>query len=158
MVVLNVIRVTGSLAITGKVVHLRCKGPPRTASVFQFTTANTAHILSLQGVTMNITGLMRATFWDFNGLGGDIVISSGQRFTATSWRRIDRSFRTTELSSAGSLAAGGRHLTEHSLWFIGSLCRRGRCLMVDQPSPCLEWPWLASAWSDFAGPHAKLNR
>jgi len=75
---LNVIRVTGSSAISGGGSTFRLQGNASDIFIFQFATANTGHILTLSGTTMNITGVNPGNiYWAFNGLGGDLVISSG---------------------------------------------------------------------------------
>jgi hypothetical protein len=75
---LNVIHVTGSSGISGGGSTFTLQGTASDYFIFQFTTANSGHILTLSGTTMNITGVNPDhIYWAFNGLGGDLVISSG---------------------------------------------------------------------------------
>ena len=77
---LNVIRVTGDSAISGGSSTFTLQGTASDSFVFQFTAvdAPSAHQLTLSGVTMNITGVnTNNIYWDFNGLGGNLQITSG---------------------------------------------------------------------------------
>jgi len=73
---LNVIRVTGDVTLKK---GLTLQGGASDQFIFQFTTTGTGHVLTLSGMTMTLTGGVLADniVWNLNGLGGDVVISSG---------------------------------------------------------------------------------
>ncbi len=72
----NVIRITGDSALK---ISLTLSGTATSSFIFQFTSpTTTGHtILSLSGMTMNIGAINPDNiYWDFNGLGGDVSITS----------------------------------------------------------------------------------
>jgi hypothetical protein len=72
----NVIRITGDSAVK---ISLTLSGTATSSFIFQFTSPTTAGhtILSLSGMTMNIGSINPDNiYWDFNGLGGDVSITS----------------------------------------------------------------------------------
>jgi hypothetical protein len=72
----NVIRITGDSAVK---ISLTLSGTATSSFIFQFTSPTTAGhtILSLSGMTMNIGAINPDNiYWDFNGLGGDVSITS----------------------------------------------------------------------------------
>ena len=113
---LNVIRVTGSSAISGGGSTFRLQGTASDVFIFQFTTANSGHILTLSGTTMNITGVNPGNiYWAFNGLGGDLVISSGATVYGN-FLAPDRQIVVDHGNVTGRLIGGGsgRLLNIHS--------------------------------------------
>jgi len=73
----NVIRITGNSTIK---TTLSLTGTASSVFIFQFTSSTTAghNILTLSGMNMSLIGgvLPNNIYWDFNGSGGDLSITS----------------------------------------------------------------------------------
>lgn len=77
---LNVIRVTGSVGLSGGSTTLHLVGTPLDQFVFQLTVVEgtSAHSLTLSGVTMDLSGGLTPgnIVWNMNGVGGGIQIKA----------------------------------------------------------------------------------
>ena len=107
---LNVIRITGDSTIK---TSLTLSGTSSSTFVFQFVSPTKAghDVLTLSGMTMNLLGgvLPGSIFWDFNGAGGDVTITSmapGQKVFGT-FLAPDRNLTADHAIVDGRLIAGG---------------------------------------------------
>jgi hypothetical protein len=112
---LNVIRVTGDVTLKKT---LTLQGGPSDVFVFQFTSATTAghDILTLSGMVMSITSVLANNiFWDLNGAGGDVTITSGA-IVFGNFLAPDRNLLSDHGIVTGRLIAGGSgsELSVHS--------------------------------------------
>jgi len=116
---LNVIRITGDVTLKKT---LTISGSASDQFVFQLTTSGTGHILTLSGMTMTLSGgvLADSILWNLNGLGGDIVISSGANVVGT-FLAPDRQIISDHGTIDGRLIGGGSgtELSVHSGSQIG---------------------------------------
>jgi Ice-binding-like len=107
---LNVIRVTGSVGLSGGSSTLHLVGGPSDEFIFQLVVAQapSAHSLTLSGVTMDLAGGLTANniLWDMNGTGGGIVISSGATVYGT-FLAPDRGIEVDHGNLLGAVMGGG---------------------------------------------------
>jgi len=117
---LNVIRITGDVTLKKT---LTISGSASDQFVFQLTTSGTGHILTLSGMTMTLAGgvLADSILWNLNGLGGDIVISSGADVAGT-FLAPDRQIVSDHGTIDGRLIGGGSgtEMSVHSGSQIGT--------------------------------------
>ena len=120
---LNVIRVTGDVGLSGGSTTLNLQGGASDQFVFQFTAsdATSVHELTLSGVTMTLTGAISPDniVWDLNGVGGNVVISSGAQVYGT-FLAPDRGITVDQGIIQGQVIGGGgpdshsNYVTVHS--------------------------------------------
>jgi choice-of-anchor A domain-containing protein len=106
----NVIRVTGSIGLSGGGTTLHLVGGPSDQFVFQLTVVQgpSAHSLTLSGVTMDLSGGLTPgnIQWNMNGDGGGIVISSGATVYGT-FLAPDRGIEVDHGNLTGAVIGGG---------------------------------------------------
>jgi hypothetical protein len=107
---LNVIRITGNSTIK---TTLTLTGTASSVFVFQFVSLTSAGhaVLTLSGMTMNLAGgvLPSNIYWDFNGAGGDISITSmsASQTVYGIFLAADRNLLADHGNVVGQLIAGG---------------------------------------------------
>ena len=119
---LNVIRITGDVSLKRT---LTLQGTSTSEFVFQFTSSTTdGHdVLNLSGMTMYLNGGVVADniFWNLNGLGGGINITSGS-VVHGNFLAPDRDILGDHANVAGRLIGGGsgNKLSVHSTSMVTS--------------------------------------
>ncbi len=125
---LNVIRISDPVTLKK---GLTINGPSDATFVFQLTTSATGHILTLSGMTMTLTGGFQPgnLLWDLNGLGGDVVISSGAVVYGTFLAPDRQMLGDHAIIPTGRLIGGGSgtFLSVHSTSQV----------IVPEPASCL---------------------
>jgi hypothetical protein len=110
---LNVIRITSAMTLK---TTLTLQGTVADTFVFQLTSADapSAKTLTLSGLTMTLAGVSAQNIlWNLNGLGGQVVISSGSLVDGI-FLAPDRGFLVDNASVFGSVIGGGGYQDSHS--------------------------------------------
>jgi len=111
---LNVIRITNAITLK---TTLTLQGTASDSFVFQMTSADapSAKTLTLSGLAMSLTGGLTAgnVLWDLNGLGGQVVISSGSVVQGL-FLSPDRGVTVDNASITGAVLGGGGYQDSHS--------------------------------------------
>jgi hypothetical protein len=111
---LNVIRVTGDVTLKK---GLTLQGSSSDEFVFQLTASDapSAATLTLSGMVMNLSAGVNIgnIYWDLNGLGGGVSISSGA-IVYGSFLAPDRGFLVDNATVTGRVIGGGGYQDSHS--------------------------------------------
>jgi hypothetical protein len=110
---LNVIRITDDVTLKK---GLTLQGGSSDQFIFQLVAADapSAKTLTLSGAVMNITNVnVDNIFWDLNGLGGSVAISSGA-FVYGTFLAPDRGILVDNAAIEGRVIGGGGYQDSHS--------------------------------------------
>ena len=111
---LNVIRITNAMTLK---TTLTLQGTPSDSFVFQLVSADapSAKTLTLSGLAMSLTGGLTPgnVLWDLNGLGGQVVISSGSLVQGI-FLAPDRGLEVDNSNITGAVLGGGGYQDSHS--------------------------------------------
>jgi hypothetical protein len=111
---LNVIRITNAMTLK---TTLTLQGTASDSFVFQLTSSDavSAKTLTLSGLAMTLTGGLTPgnVLWDLNGLGGQVVISSGSVVQGI-FLAPDRGVQVDNASITGAVLGGGGYQDSHS--------------------------------------------
>jgi len=110
---LNVIRITNAMTLK---TTLTLQGTPSDSFVFQLTSSDapSAKTLTLSGLNMILTGVSAGNIlWDLNGLGGEVVISSGSIVDGI-FLAPDRGLEVDNANVTGAVLGGGGYQDSHS--------------------------------------------
>lgn len=111
---LNVIRITGDVTLKK---GLTLQGSSSDEFVFQLTASDapSAATLTLSGMVMSLSAGVNIgnIYWDLNGLGGGVAISSGAIVYGT-FLAPDRGFLVDNATVTGRVIGGGGYQDSHS--------------------------------------------